>query len=157
MARYTEEELLKLKPTVAIPVNFDFEEFNAIINKVKEIQALQEEEYHSFHRRRSSHHHGRPKIKHTKPKITTDADGWSTLEAAAGRRKSSVLVAGGEEEAAIRETLTAVIANETLRVKPNNKNISSSRPADTRDIVADKPTMNFNAFAALESDEESDQ
>ena len=45
----------------------------------------------------------------------------------------------------------------THLVKPNNKNISSSRPADTRDIVADKPTMNFNAFAALESDEESDQ
>ncbi|CAI4975071.1 ATV_HP_G0120510.mRNA.1.CDS.1 [Saccharomyces cerevisiae] len=51
----------------------------------------------------------------------------------------------------------ATIAQETLKVKPNNKNISSNRPADTRDIVADKPILGFNAFAALESEDEDDE
>ncbi|SCW01732.1 LAFE_0E06040g1_1 [Lachancea fermentati] len=152
MIRYTEEELFQLKPVSDLPVNFDAEEFRAIIDKVKEIQELQEEEYQQFHRRRSSHHHGRPKIKHLKPKITTDADGWSTFEAPVVRRKSTVVGAGSDDEVAVKEPV--VIAQETLKVKPNNKNIASTRPADTRDIVADKPTMNFNAFAALESDEE---
>lgn len=148
MIRYTEEELLELKPTEPVPVNFDLEEFNAIIEKVKEIQSLHEEDFSHF-RRRSSHHHARPKFKHLKPKITTDENGWSTLETATAtsRRKSVV----DEEE------IPVTIAQETLKVKPN-KNISSSRPADARDVVADKQTKAFNAFAALgDSDEEEDE
>ncbi|SCU83336.1 LAME_0C04786g1_1 [Lachancea meyersii CBS 8951] len=158
MARYTEEELLQLKPEVEVPVNFDIDSFRAVIDKVKEIQGLQEEEFQHFHRRRSSHNHGKPKIKHLKPKITTDSDGWSTFDNMA-RRKSSVVaggsgtINGSDEDAPAKEPVT--IAQETLRVKPN-KNISSTKPADSRDIVADKATNNFNAFAALESDEEDD-
>ncbi|CEP60188.1 Caf20p LALA0_S01e05006g [Lachancea lanzarotensis] len=158
MVRYTEEELLQLQPDVEVPVNFDIDSFRAIIDKVKEIQGFQEEEYQHFHRRRSSHHHGKPKIKHLKPKIKTDSDGWSTFDNNA-RRKSSVAAGSAgalnssDEEVAVKEP--ASIAQETLKVKPN-KNISSTKPADARDIVTDKAVNNFNAFAALESDEEDD-
>ncbi|SCU82487.1 LADA_0C05688g1_1 [Lachancea dasiensis] len=155
MARYTEDELLQLKPEGDVPVNFDIESFKAVIDKVKEIQGLQEEEFQQFHRRRSSHHHGKPKIKHTKPKITTDSEGWSTFDNLA-RRKSvntSGTLNGSDEDLAVKEPV--VIAQETLKVKPN-KNISSTKPADSRDIVADKATNNFNAFAALESDDDEE-
>ncbi|SCU79628.1 LAFA_0B04456g1_1 [Lachancea sp. 'fantastica'] len=159
MVRYTEEELLQLQPDVEVPVNFDIDSFRAIIDKVKEIQGFQEEEYQHFNRRRSSHHHGKPKIKHLKPKIKTDSDGWSTFDKNATRRKSSVVAGGAgllnssDEDAPAKEPTT--IAQETLKVKPN-KNITSTKPADARDIVADKATNNFNAFAALESDEEDE-
>lgn len=155
MVRYTIEELLQLKPSEAINANFNSEEFGAMIEKVKQLQALKEEEFlaHNgghFNRRRSSHHHGKPKIKHTKPKVTTDSDGWSTFEA---KKKGS---GDEEEEEAVKEAAPVQIAQETLKVKPN-KNISSSRPADSKDIVTDKPTLSFNAFAALESEEEDDE
>lgn len=152
MARYTIEELLQLKPSETLTANFAAEEFRAIIEKVKQVQALREEEFAAHHgghfnRRRSSHHHGRPKVKHTKPKVTTDSDGWCTFE---GKKKGS---GDEEEEEDFKEVISAPIAQETLKVKPNNKNISSSRPADPTDLATDKPTLSFNAFAALESDE----
>lgn len=160
MIKYTIDELFQLKPSVTLEVNFDAVEFRAIIEKVKQLQHLKEEEFNSHHvghfgRRRSSHHHGRPKIKHNKPKVTTDSDGWCTFEA---KKKGS----GEDDEEGTETTPTstvpvATIAQETLKVKPNNKNISSNRPADTRDIVADKPILGFNAFAALESEDEDDE
>ncbi|CCE63976.1 hypothetical protein TPHA_0G01390 [Tetrapisispora phaffii CBS 4417] len=154
MVKYTAEELLHLKPEETLPVDFDAEEFRAIIENIKQIQALKEEEYaaHGFtNRRRSSHHyHTRPKVKHNKPKVTTDADGWSTLETAKGEEGE----AGEESDEEDSAPFVATISTETIRVKPNNKNISSSRPADNRDIILDKQTNTFNAFAALESDED---
>lgn len=156
MVRYTIEELFQLKPSETLTANFDAEEFRAIIEKVKQLQALKEEEFIAHHgghfgRRRSSHHHGKPKIKHTKPKVTTDEDGWCTFE---GKKKGS---GDEEEEEDFEEVVPVRIAQETLKVKPNNKNIASSRPADTKDIVADKPTLSFNAFAALESEDEEEE
>ncbi|AAS53025.1 AER345Wp [Eremothecium gossypii ATCC 10895] len=144
MAKYTEEELLQLKPTYDVAVNFDVDAFKAMIAEVAEHHEIADL-FHQKARRRSSHHHGvKPKIKAHKPRITTDDDGWCT-----STRKTSVVAVGDDGEPS-----PAFVAQETLRVKPNNKNIASSRPADTRDIVADKPTMSFNAFAALESDDE---
>ena len=154
MVRYTIEELLQLKPSETLTANFDGAEFRAMIEKVKQLQAIKEEEYIAQHgghfaRRRSSHHHGKPKIKHTKPKVTTDSDGSCTF---AAKKKGS---GDEEEEDSGKETAPVQIAQETLKVKPN-KNITSSRPADSKDIVADKPTLSFNAFAALESEDEDE-
>ncbi|KAL3233524.1 Cap-associated protein CAF20 [Nakaseomyces bracarensis] len=149
MVKYSIEELIQLKPSETLAVtSFDHVEFRSIIEKVKELQKLKEEEFLSHHgnRRRSSHHHMRPKVKHNKPKVKTDADGWSTLEPAAP-------TGSGDDEPTAPAKNGAT--QETVRVKPNNKNISSSRPADNSDIIADKQTHGFNAFAALE-DEESD-
>lgn len=150
MAKYTIEELIQLKPSETLTVtSFDHVEFRSIIEKVKELQKLKEEEFLTHHgRRRSSHHHMKPKVKHNKPKVKTDADGWSTLEPAAPSTS-------GDEEATAAPAAKSSVTQETVRVKPNNKNISSSRPADTNDIIADKQVHGFNAFAALE-DEESD-
>lgn len=154
MVKYTIEELIQLKPSETLSVtSFDHVEFRSIIEKVKELQKLKEEEFLSHHgnRRRSSHHHMRPKVKHNKPKVKTDADGWSTLEPAAP-------ATSGDEDSAAATSAPATkggVTQETVRVKPNNKNISSSRPADNNDIIADKQVHGFNAFAALE-DEESD-
>lgn len=157
MQRYTIEELFELKPSETLPVDFDAAEFKAIIEKVKQVQQLREEEFLAsgghFGRRRSSHHfHTRPKVKHNKPKVTTDEDGWSTFEPkVAGEGEDDEGVAVPE-----RSNSNPIIAQETMKVKPNNKNIGSSRPADTRDIIADKQTLSFNAFAALESDSEDE-
>ena len=153
MIKYSIDELIQLKPSETLKVSFDHVEFRNIIEKVVELQKLKEEEFHSHHgnRRRSSHHHMKPKIKHNKPKVKTDADGWSTLEPA---------TAGHEEESSSSATPAAAATTktgapqETIRVKPNNKNISSSRPADNSDIRADKQTHGFNAFAALEDEED---
>lgn len=145
MVKYTEEELFQLKPAVSSSVNFDIDAFKAMIAKVAEHHEIADL-FHQKARRRSSHHHGvRPKIKNHKPKITTDDDGWCT-----STKKASLTAVGDEND----QLPSPSISHEIIRVKPNNKNIASSRPADTRDIVADKPTITFNAFAALESDEE---
>lgn len=155
MVRYTIEELLQLKPSETLTPNFDAVAFRAMIEKVKQLQAVKEEEFLAHHgghfnRRRSSHHHGKPKIKHTKPKVTTDSDGWCTFEA---KKKGS---GDEEEEEVVKEAAPVQVAQETLKIKPN-KNISSSRPADAKDIITDKPTLSFNAFAALESEDEDDE
>ncbi|AMD18575.1 HBL327Cp [Eremothecium sinecaudum] len=144
MAIYTEEELLQLKPAQNGTVNFDVDAFKTMIAEVAEHHEIADL-FHQKARRRSSHHQVvRPKLKGHKPKITTDEEGWSTTT-----RKASL--AAGEEEEQQQPTF---VAQETIKIKPNTKNIASSRPADVRDIVVDKPTMSFNAFAALESDEE---
>ncbi|KAL6944896.1 hypothetical protein ACO0QE_002338 [Hanseniaspora vineae] len=150
--RYTEEELLELQPLAVVPKDFDPKEFNDLVAKVSEILALREEEYEKHHpfsnRRRSSHHfNARPKVHKHKPKVTTDADGWSSLDTEKPE-KTSFAFSENNNNGADNKKL------ETVKVRPNNKNISSSRPADSRDIIADKNTVTFNAFAALESDEE---
>lgn len=153
MVRYTIEELLQLKPSETLTPNFDAVEFRGIIERVKHLQEEEFSHFGHFSRRRSSHHHGRPKVKHTKPKVTIDSDGWSTFE---GNKKGS-----GDEEEQEKPNREAsaqpAIAQETIKVKPNNKNISSTKPADAKDIVADKPINSFNAFAALESEEEDNE
>ncbi|CCK71344.1 Caf20p KNAG_0G02870 [Huiozyma naganishii CBS 8797] len=154
---YTIDELFQLKPAAApaeLAVNFDAVEFCALVAKVKEIQAAREEEYmaHNGGRRRSSHHfaHTRPKVKHMKPKVKTDEDGWSTFEPK--MPSETDLTEGNKQKSS--DSLTA--AQENVRVRPNNKNMGSSRPADAKDIIADKQILGFNAFAALESESESD-
>ena len=145
MPSYTIEELIQLKPSETLSVNFDAVEFNAIIEKVKQVQALKEEEYNAthhghFNRRRSSHlHHGKPKVKQHKPKVTTDeGDSENNSDSAT-------------------TPFTPTISKETVKVKPNNRHISSSRPADNSDIITDKQVHGFNTFAALVSDDEDDE
>lgn len=149
--RYSVEELLQLKPTEVQPVDFDADEFKAIIEKVKQIQQLREEEFlahgHFGRRRSSHHHHTRPKTH--KPKVKTDDDGWSTFETV----KKEAGATDGEEE---KKESSPSLSADVIRIKPNNKNLGSSRAADNSDIARDKPTLNFNAFAALESEDEDE-
>ncbi|CCH59191.1 hypothetical protein TBLA_0B03500 [Henningerozyma blattae CBS 6284] len=158
--RYSIEELLQLKPSEIQPVDFDAVEFRAIIEKIKQVQLLKDEEFaHGghFNRRRSSHHYHnmmKPKIKHNKPKFKTDENGWSTLDTSA--KDESSAIEDDEQSSKSKKESSPGSFHEVVKVKPNNKNISSSRPADTKDIVADKQTLNFNAFAALESESDDE-
>ena len=86
--------------------------------------------------------------------MTTDEDGWSTLETKKSEDEEGAIAVDGEKPFIATATSASSIAQETMKVKPNNKNISSSRPADTKDIVADKQIHGFNTFAALESDDD---
>lgn len=154
MPSYTIDELIQLKPSVALSVDFDAAEFKAIIEKVKQVQALREEEYAAGHghfgRRRSSHLvNGRPKIRMHKPKVTTDEDGWSTFEPKTGEE--------GDNSENTSDSGSVTISSAAVKVKPNNRHISSSRPADNSDIITDKQVHGFNAFAALVSDDEDDE
>lgn len=166
MPKYTIEELYQLKPEEVQPVNFDAVEFKALIEKVKQLQALREEEYNNGHghfgRRRSSHHHTRPKVNKHKPKVVVDDEGWATFETKTATEEGQE--GSNDEGSAIESThgenkktsSSDSLVQETVRVRPNNKNISSSRPADNRDIIMDKKINGFNAFAALGSDDEDE-
>mgnify|MGYP003366150581 CR=1 FL=1 len=166
MPKYTIEELYQLKPEEVQPVNFDAVEFKALIEKVKQLQALREEEYNNGHghfgRRRSSHHHTRPKVNKHKPKVVVDDEGWATFETKTATEEGQE--GSNDEGSAIEYThgenkktrSSDSLVQETVRVRPNNKNISSSRPADNRDIIMDKKINGFNAFAALGSDDEDE-
>lgn len=167
MPRYTIEELLQLKPEEIQPVNFDAVEFKALIEKVKQLQALREEEYQHghghFNRRRSSHHHGRPKVNKHKPKVVVDEEGWATFETKTATEEGQE--GSNDENSATGSSINGAkktkssdsLVQETVKVRPNNKNISSSRPADNRDIISDKQIHGFNAFAALGSDDDDSE
>lgn len=76
-----------------------------------------------------------------------DEDGWVTF----AKPRKSVGADDAEQKeqrSAFRETF--------VKAKPNNKNLSSSKPADAKDAIADKTTLNFNAFHALEADEDDE-
>lgn len=94
----------------------------------------------------------RPKFKNHRPKRAPapqpDADGWVTLD---NHKKSF-----GEEQASERQKFKDSLKDTQVKVRPNNKNIGSSKPADARDI-ADKPKATFNAFAALGDDDDEDE
>lgn len=104
-------------------------------------------------RRRSSHLGVRPKFKTHRPKRAPapqpDADGWVTLD----KHKKSF----GSEEVSEKQKFTESLKDTQVKVRPNNKNISSSKPADARDIAADQQKSAFNAFAALDDDDESEE
>ncbi|KAG0671001.1 p20 [Maudiozyma exigua] len=163
MPSYTIEELIQLKPSETLSVDFDAVEFKAIIEKVKQVQALKEEEYNAthhghFNRRRSSHlHHGKPKVKQHKPKVTTDENGWSTFETKTNEEGDSENNSDSNTSNGNSAGFTPTISKETVKVKPNNRHISSSRPADNSDIITDKQVHGFNTFAALVSDDEDDE
>ncbi|KAH3678433.1 hypothetical protein WICMUC_001450 [Wickerhamomyces mucosus] len=153
--KYTEAQLIELRSTAYVPTTVDFEIFAKSIQEQRELQNEQE--------RRGSHVGIRPKF-NKKPREKklppqADAEGWVTLDHK--KKSESFSETDGLVE---RETFKEGLEQDTkksgqtaARIKPNNKNISSSRPSDPRDITAEKPKSKFNAFAALDSeDEDSD-
>ncbi|CCH41028.1 Cap-associated protein CAF20 [Wickerhamomyces ciferrii] len=158
MAKYEIEQLIQLRETAYVPTSVDFAEFTKSILEERERQAQQEEESGFTGGRRRSSIGIRPKFKTNRPKRAPapqpDADGWVTLD---NHRKS----ASGEEAANEKQKFKDSLKSDTTQVKvrPNNKNLGSSKPVDSRDIIADQQKSTFNAFAALgdESDEESEE
>ncbi|ODQ82603.1 hypothetical protein BABINDRAFT_159155 [Babjeviella inositovora NRRL Y-12698] len=169
MAKYTEEELLAVQEKAVAPQGTIIDAFNQMVEEVKAFQAQHEkahvrfhngdsfldengeERFYFTHRRRSSRHSEtksnvrRQKIKE---QLQTDDDGWSTLV----KPKKSF----GEEAVSERDEFRKSFKETQVKVRPNNKNISSSKPADPRDVV-DKTARAFNAFDALVSDSEDSE
>ncbi|EGW30962.1 uncharacterized protein SPAPADRAFT_62869 [Spathaspora passalidarum NRRL Y-27907] len=164
MVKYTEEQLLEAREEAYVPSPQILEAFNQMIDQVKEHAAAEyekhkalkwsngdtyidehghERSYHHMNRRRASRTGGsKPNLR---KKSEVDQDGWETLSKP---KKSFGAEEGVEERNKFRETIKA---------RPNNKNLGSSKPVDHREIIADKPVKAFNAFAALEDDDDDEE
>ncbi|RLV93975.1 Cap-associated protein CAF20 [Spathaspora sp. JA1] len=162
MVKYTEEQLLEVKDEAYVPQAQILEAFNKMIEEVKEHAAAEHEKhkalkwsngdtyidehghqrsYHHMNRRRASRSGGnKPNLR---KKSEVDQDGWETL---AKPKKSFGAEEGVEERNKFRDNVT--------KARPNNKNLGSSKPVDHREIISDKQTRAFNAFEALEGDDD---
>ena len=172
MAKYTEEQLIELQSEAYTPNPQILEAFNKLIDEVKESieqhhqhqkkwnngdtyidEHGNERSYHHMNRRRQSKGAAavaRPNLR-KKSEAVIDEDGWATL---AKPKKSSF----AESEAVEERTKFRESSNGgTVRARPNNKNLGSSKAVDPREIISDKQTRAFNAFAALDDDDEDDE
>lgn len=168
MIKYTEDQLYEIKDAAVIPQPQVLETFNQMIEHVKEHAALEAEKfknskwnngdsyidehgnerfYHHSSRRRSSRTGTKPQLR-KKPAETVkvDDDGWATLT------KAKKLHGAEEGE----ERLKKDFKDGTIKIKPNNKNLGSSKAVDPREVIVDKQTNTFNAFEAL-GDEDDDE
>lgn len=169
MAKYTEDQLLALKEEAHIPQPQILEAFNKLIDQVKEHAAAEHERhkaikwsngdtyidehgnerpYHHMNRRRASRS-GTHKPNLRKKSVETvhvDEDGWATLSKP---KKSFGAEEANEEKNKFRES-------GAVKARPNNKNLGSSKAVDPREVLADKHTRTFNAFEALEDNDDDD-
>lgn len=107
-----------------------------------------ERAYSHLNRRRLSRSSNgtRPNLR-KKSEPTVDQDGWATY---VKPKKSFGAEDGAEDRAKFRDQLK----DTTVKVRPNNKNLGSSKAVDPRDAIADKQTNTFNAFEALGGDDD---
>lgn len=167
MPKYTEEQLFEAREQAFNPKPEILENFNKLIESVREHHANEkrlkqtngdtyidekgnERSYNLLNRRRLSRSGGttKPTLRR-KTETTIDLDGWATTTKAKVRKSFST-----EDETDERDQFRELIRDTTLKVRPNNKNLGSSKAVDPRDIVADKHTKAYNAFAALEGDDD---
>lgn len=166
MAKYTEEQLFDLQSSAHVPQPTILEAFNNLVELVREHAAAEHEKrikwnngdtyidengnerpYHHMNRRKLSRSGGnRPNLrKKSAAEVQVDEDGWATL--APKTKKSFGAEEGVDERNKFRESF-----KETVKAKPNNKNLGSSKAVDPREI-ADGHKRVFNAFEALGDDE----
>lgn len=161
MPKYTEEQLLQVKEEAYNPQPDILEAFNALVEEVREHEAKQksikwgngdtyidengqERPYHHLNRRRGSRSGGaKPNLRKKSVETVVDEDGWATTVPT-----KKLFGAENEEE---RQTF-----RDTVKAKPNNKNLGSSKPVDPRDAIADVQKKAFNAFDALNSESDDD-
>jgi len=168
MVKYTEEQLLAVRETAHVSNPEILEAFNQMVDQVKEHAALEAEKhkvkwnngdtyidengnerpYHHLNRRRGSRTGTKPNLRKKSVDVVQEEDGWATLKS----KKSFGNEEGEEERSKFRESI-----RETVKAKPNNKNLGSSKAVDPRDAIADKQTKAFNAFAALGDEDEDDE
>ncbi|KAI5950428.1 CAF20 [Candida margitis] len=178
MAKYTEEQLLQIKDeTTYVPQPTILAAFNELIDQVKEHAREQqqaeharkwhngdtyiddrgnERTYHHMNRRRGSRSGQQKPYLKKKNEVIKDEDGWETAVPVTGAHNNhrSGSFGGADNDAnddrnKFRETIG-------VRAKPNNKNLGSSKAVDPREIASDKQTKTFNAFEALEGDNDDD-
>lgn len=173
MPKYTEEKLLLIQEEAHNPKPQILEAFNALVELVREHAAAEAEKhkalkwsngdtyidehgnerpYHHMNRRRLSRSGGtKPNLrKKSVDTVTVDDDGWATLSKP---KKLFGAEDGVDERAKFRDSLRDLPA--TVKARPNNKNLGSSKAVDPRDAT-DKQTTTFNAFEALGGDDDDD-
>lgn len=172
MVKYSEEQLLDFQDEAYTPQPQILEAFNKMVELVREHAAAEfekqknikwgngdtyidergnERSYHHMNRRRPSRTGVKPNLrKKSVDAVHVDEDGWATLSKP---KKSFGAEDGVEERTKFREGLK----QGDVKVRPNNKNLGSSKAVDPRDIVSDKQTTAFNAFAALGGSEDEDE
>ncbi|SGZ46565.1 CIC11C00000001129 [Sungouiella intermedia] len=167
MAKYTEEQLFEAQEQAYNPKPDVLEAFNQLVESVREHVANEkrreksngdtyidehgnERSYHHLNRRRLSRSGNKPNLRKKAVETTVDEDGWATM---AKPKKSFGAEEALDERAKFRES----IKETTVKVRPNNKNLGSSKAVDPRDAIADKQTNTFNAFEALGDDDDDSE
>lgn len=163
MTKYSEEQLLEAKELAYTSKPEILEAFNDLVELVREHFANEkrarqtngdtyidergnERSYNHLNRRRLLRL-GQPKPNlRKKAAEVVDEDGWATYT----KPKKSF----GEEAYDERDKFRELLKDTAVKVKPNNKNLGSSKAVDPRDTIADKQTNTFNAFEALGDDDE---
>lgn len=156
MVKYTEEELLKFQDEAYVSHPDILEAFNQLVDNVIELSNAKkiyrsgdtfidengnERSYQHFNRRRGSRSGSKP-IKKKTGEVAVDDDGWATLSAK--HKKSFTEDSALDDKDKFKETY-----RDATKAKPNNKKLGSNKAVDPRDTIADKQTINFNAFEAL--------
>lgn len=164
MPKYTEEQLLEARELAYTPKQDVLDAFSKLVESVREHVANErrvkitngdsyidehghERSYSHFNRRRSSRGTGPKPNLRKKSETTVDEDGWETY---VKPRKSF----GGDDHGDERSNFRDLFKDTAVRVRPNNKNLGSSKAVDPRDAIADKQTHTFNAFEALGDDDD---
>lgn len=173
MVKYTEEQLLEVKDEAYNPKPEVLEAFNKLVESVREHHESRlpkkhngdtyidehgnEKGYHHMNRRRPSRTGAKPNLrKKTAETVQVDEDGWATFTKA---KKSFGAEDGASERDQFRESQKESNNNNNgaVRIRPNNKNLGSSKAVDPRDAIADKQTITFNAFEALGAEDDDDE
>ncbi|EGV60576.1 p20 [Yamadazyma tenuis] len=158
MVKYTEEQLIEIKPEAYTPQPEILDEFNKLVESVTLEFAEKgarrnhngdsfidehgnERTYNYLNRRRGSRSGARP-LKKKAQEVEVDDDGWATLT----KHKKSF----SDEAVDERDQFREAVRSEPTKVKISNKKMGSSKAVDSRDTVADKHTNTFNAFEALD-------
>ncbi|KAG7191723.1 p20 [Scheffersomyces spartinae] len=169
MAKYSEEQLLAIKEEAHVPQEEVLAAFNQLVDEVKAHAAAEAEKYrlskrtngdsyldehgversyHHLNRRRPSRTGNKPNLrKKSVDAIQVDQDGWATMTK---QRKSF----NGEQDDERKKFQDSVKDISGMKMKPNNKNLGSSKAADPRDVLADRHANAFNAFLALGDDDD---
>lgn len=165
MAKYSEDQLLEAKELAYTPKPEILEAFNDLVELVREHFANEkrarqtngdtyidergnERSYNHLNRRRLLRSgQAKPNLRKKAAEVV-DEDGWATYT----KPKKSFGEDAYDDRDKFRESLRG--GDAAVKVKPNNKNLGSSKAVDPRDTIADKQTNTFNAFEALGDDDE---
>ncbi|EDK42501.1 conserved hypothetical protein [Lodderomyces elongisporus NRRL YB-4239] len=133
-----------------------------------------ERSYHHMNRRRPSRSNNgekKPFFNKKKTEVVVDEDGWETFTPVQHAHRGSIGEDGSEEKSKFRDSVSGSSGSGAgagagagaasgsaggVRARPNNKNLGSSKQVDPRQIASTKQTRTFNAFEALEGNDDED-
>ncbi|QPG73929.1 hypothetical protein FOA43_001244 [Brettanomyces nanus] len=146
---YTEEQLLNFEDHGDLPVGVDLAPFIEMVAQVKETLNELDERFPKRKGFGVFHHTNRPRRKR-QPKEVTGDDGWTSL-LPKKHNQTSAESAAAEQEAQEEEEFEQVKSFKTNAAKISSGKTGS---ASSKDTVAIAHVSRFNAFDALNVDDE---